>query len=783
MTSGESFLTNLLNELKKVGGGLEMAKGMRDKIRSRLLIPERPKASKPKPKTKGLSDDMLAELKELGLEDDPEFIEFLTKGGGLEELGLPPTQSVPKLPGISTNTVRSAMNGMPPVTANPRVSNAQFRNNLSMPQSPPMYNMSQPQPNIPSNDSTHVRSNGMPISSVAPPSLPPTQTAYAPGSAMEQYYKNIQKFKKPGAQSTSNSNFSPQPQTQTHVPSVSNPTMSQNLFPVSNSSTPNSTHSSNPATNPEFSTAPHSSYHSFPVEGPQVPNTSTTVESTEHDQMRHKFAKEQEELTKQRAAIEAEKQRLAAEQRRQMQLMNQQRQIQEQQFKQQQQMLFEQMEKEKQAVSQQQQQLKQQQIQQQHMRQQQQQEFERRQQLLQQQMMKQQQSQFQQTRPSMPQPIQQTTRHINWMSQVAQSETSHTSQTNRIAPSPNMTSGPSQSTSPFPRQASPTPHLPTQVNTTFSQNSLFRGITPVQGLANSQGTPDAWLMQYRKVDEPRPNMNTFTHTTQTMQRTPTPRIQQPTIGVRPPVVQNHAVQHRVPLNQQAPYMQPRKPNVQMSQHGNNTRQLHPGNMVEASLSKNISASFIPNNLHTPLMPTNSAAPRTTKNSDNMSSTTTRKQEIVPQPQTQPMSNMSNFDLLSSLNETPVPVQPPAPAPKLLTEADIIANLKNMKSNTISNSELKPISIQILNQLNTLGLPEEIIDRNKTTAAGKLSRDKNRENSILPFDTNRVLLSNRANDYINCSRISTGSPNIPTILAGQIPFDSNDLWSMIWNEKV
>ena len=45
----------------------------------------------------------------------------------------------------------------------------------------------------------------------------------------------------------------------------------------------------------------------------------------------------------------------------------------------------------------------------------------------------------------------------------------------------------------------------------------------------------------------------------------------------------------------------------------------------------------------------------------------------------------------------------------------------------------------------------------------MSLTQNRQQMILPFDTNRVVLQNRQNDYINFSRISTSSTVLPYAL--------------------
>ena len=66
-------------------------------------------------------------------------------------------------------------------------------------------------------------------------------------------------------------------------------------------------------------------------------------------------------------------------------------------------------------------------------------------------------------------------------------------------------------------------------------------------------------------------------------------------------------------------------------------------------------------------------------------------------------------------------------------------------------------------LQQLELHDEIANGMQTTAAAKMSLTQNRQQMILPFDINRVLLQNRQNDYINCSRIHTNSNAVPTAL--------------------
>ena len=72
----------------------------------------------------------------------------------------------------------------------------------------------------------------------------------------------------------------------------------------------------------------------------------------------------------------------------------------------------------------------------------------------------------------------------------------------------------------------------------------------------------------------------------------------------------------------------------------------------------------------------------------------------------------------------------------------------------------------------------------TTAAAKMSSSQNRQQLIVPFDANRVILpSTRPNDYVNCSRILTSPSSLPIALVGEVPLVRDDLWSMVWAEKV
>ena len=109
---------------------------------------------------------------------------------------------------------------------------------------------------------------------------------------------------------------------------------------------------------------------------------------------------------------------------------------------------------------------------------------------------------------------------------------------------------------------------------------------------------------------------------------------------------------------------------------------------------------------------------------------------------------------ASLSSEPIQV-------KQITNEDLISTLANMKPQ--SNSITHQINQNALHALQQLELHDEMANGLQTTAAAKMSLTQNRQQMILPFDMNRVVLQNRQNDYINCSRINTGSNAVPTAL--------------------
>lgn len=65
-------------------------------------------------------------------------------------------------------------------------------------------------------------------------------------------------------------------------------------------------------------------------------------------------------------------------------------------------------------------------------------------------------------------------------------------------------------------------------------------------------------------------------------------------------------------------------------------------------------------------------------------------------------------------------------------------------------------------------------------------NKNRFSTVLPYDHNRVKLSNQhASDFINASYIYTENPKQPTYIASQGPLQNcvGDFWQMVWEQGV
>ena len=107
LKNGEDLLNTLMGELRKVGGALDAASGMRKHMASKFLTPARPDKPKPaKKKVPQMDAQLEAELRALGLEDDTEFLEFLAQSDMNEIMDMPTNsppaeqmKNIPNLPG------------------------------------------------------------------------------------------------------------------------------------------------------------------------------------------------------------------------------------------------------------------------------------------------------------------------------------------------------------------------------------------------------------------------------------------------------------------------------------------------------------------------------------------------------------------------------------------------------------------------------------------------------------------------------------------------------------
>ena len=217
LTRGCQFLTNLGAELTKISGVLQSALGSRNKMRAKMAPPP-PRPSQPKPKkNSGLTDEMMKELEDLGMADDPEFIQFLLSNGeGMKDVM--PT----KLPGVPNPKIgvnRPQAPYQPPRSVAPAMSphfrpatqvrpdqppqRMQFRPRVSIPQQiPPQFQTPLPQgaqfqqPNppiqVPKSPPVSPRTGPIPpqtsssISQLAVPNSSPQVAPHIPSASIPQ---------------------------------------------------------------------------------------------------------------------------------------------------------------------------------------------------------------------------------------------------------------------------------------------------------------------------------------------------------------------------------------------------------------------------------------------------------------------------------------------------------------------------------------------------------------------------------------------------------------------
>ena len=120
---------------------------------------------------------------------------------------------------------------------------------------------------------------------------------------------------------------------------------------------------------------------------------------------------------------------------------------------------------------------------------------------------------------------------------------------------------------------------------------------------------------------------------------------------------------------------------------------------------------------------------------------------------------SNFDLLSDFSSIPQSVSPGTHKPVNIQQKDTQSILQqvNQISQTKNTTKLLPLRQTYINSIFATALPtDQLRCKNQTHAAARCCPAKNRQNGAIPFDENRLRLQNVSNDYINCSRVSTGN---------------------------
>jgi len=200
-----------------------------------------------------------------------------------------------------------------------------------------------------------------------------------------------------------------------------------------------------------------------------------------------------------------------------------------------------------------------------------------------------------------------------------------------------------------------------------------------------------------------------------------------------------------------------------------------------------------------LRPTNTVKPISSivPNSTNAAAATSQAPG-TGQSQANPARLSSNFDLLSSLHETATVSPTPQSnlettnlqEKQLLPEFETSNLLSKISSLSNSSRAVVPRLVKVPDQViqlitNTTYTPDQFRIMSKTIAAARCSPQLNRQQQLVPYDDNRVILRGGGNDYINASRVATNCASLPFAIVGEAPLPSaqDDLWRMIWQENV
>ena len=349
LNRGCSFLVNLAAELTKISSVLESALSSRTKMRAKMAPPAPERASKPKPKkNSGLTDEMMKELEELGMADDPEFIQFLINGGGGADIS-PVSHSLPtKLPGVQS----------PKIGINRPLAPIQTRPSVPIPNQPIPLRPQVPmmRPKMPPNTS---KSN---IPTQQPQFHPPTSpTQYQPPFPTPpptgQIAKNIHPLQRP-KQHTLQAPTSPPINGQmqhplqqpTQIPASQFPTQTPNSLPIS-------------LQNGQMQHPIQRPTQTFSQPPTEIPtNVPTTVSSNQvNDQLEAEFKRQQAVLEQERLKLKSEQENILSQRAE----AEQTRLAQQQKFQYQQNQMMEQLVQERLKLEQQQKQFEQEKIMQQ----------------------------------------------------------------------------------------------------------------------------------------------------------------------------------------------------------------------------------------------------------------------------------------------------------------------------------------------------------------------------------------------------------------------------------
>ena len=764
--SGEELLNTLSTEMRKVGGALDAAAGMRRSMMKKFVTPARPNKPKPeqKPKMPKMNPELEAELKALGLEDDADFLEFLAQSDMDAELlatsrpgdvDVPPTvpANIPSLPGIPKARVAAAMGR--PVASSGHLPVNQAKGGGYGPRPPPMSYPSQ-----------------------APTTHAPTQPA---PSAVEQYYANMAKYEQARPNATQSTQFhtvqpTPQQQQQFQQPTPQQQQQQQFQQPIPPPATtqpsqfPQQHVDNKPPISQQQQRPSVPAHHAAKLDDVVSSDATPTPPPPQH----------QPDIVQQQQRRQIDAQSMQLQQRQQQQAMHEQQlrqqhlQLQQKeeylrkqqhefeqrqkQIQQQQQEQFAKQQSELRKQTEQQQYIMQQQQQQQQYRiQQQQHQDQKRQQMEQHQLMQQkQQIELEKQNLMRHQQQQQLDKQSQMQRQQQLDQQHQADKQKQILLQQEQV-----------KQAEVEKQRRLQQDQQKMQQSPLRPnqqqFYNQQQMNNQFGGDHAWLMKYRQQPSPSTIMTTAP---QILNGTPTPRTVTPSQMTPPP---------RALTPQRTTSLTPQ-------QHQQQQQRFYSPKLAPINTSSPATVTphpyTVPHNLPPPLLPNNQ--PGAEKAAE-------VKIEKVAMPPTEPRKASSNFALLSDFSSIPKmasnqpdPVRPSQNGTQRILDQ---VNQLSQQQQVLKMNQIDPSVIATIQR--SAFPPDQLRNKNRTHAASRCCSTKNRQQSAVPFDDNRVKLQSAANDYINCSRVTTNMAEFPHALVAETPLPENqdDVWRVIWDEQV